>query len=208
MPAISLALAAVGALNVSTDPTCDPIGGLGDVPGWLICQANVYSSLLVFLATAAVAWTAWEAHRREGRRADERREAAEARIRADAFDLISRLWHWKERSWPVDGTPDEKVAFARDLRSQFAGAMQLAKKMYEDTPDASDETAENVRAVYAKLTVTVNDLREVAEIETGSGFDIDPYEGGLLTNFSVYEEHVADCDTLLTRTGADLAEYL
>lgn len=208
MPPISPSLAAVGTLSVSTDPICGPIGGLGDVPGWLLCQANVYSSLLVFLATAAVAWTAWETHRRERRRGDERREAAEARIRADAFNLVSRLWHWGERSWPVDGTPGEKVAFARDLRSRFAGVMRLAKKMYEDAPEASDETAESVRAGYAKLTATVADLSEVADMETGSGFSYNDHERELLDALERYRGYVAECESLYARLASDLAEHL
>lgn len=166
---------------------------------------NAGSTVVVAIATLVLAGITLLSLYREREKDRERRQAIEARIRAKAFELNGVLWRWEQRNWPVEGNYAAKSQFASDLQPQFARAMRLARELVEDAPEASKETAESVRAAYAKLSVTVEDLRELASPKVSARYGRqEELEGG----FSRCEEYIGACRSLLEDEARKIADYL
>lgn len=130
----------------------------------ILTHINAVSTVVVAAATGVLAW-------RELRRRKEQREAADTLLRARAWDLNYRLFHWEAESWPDRfKTKDtrlakESIRFAKDQRGRFAGIRQILRAMLADLPDASPELRGQVRIVYARVMSVINELDRAAVVD-------------------------------------------
>lgn len=154
MAATWLAVAAVGVRQVSTDPTCNPVCGIGDVPGWLLCQADAYSSLLVAAATGVAALIAGLAYCRERRRQRERVESYDARVEPLAFALYREMlfWQWEEPEDDAD-SPQEAEDALRHARDLEGRVRELAVMAPEASKEKSKHVTKAVAAYYQALPI-------------------------------------------------------
>lgn len=183
---------------------------LGGAGTWLLDHG-----LLVALATAAAAYIALQANRREEARIEERREAADARIAGLAFLVRRTLEKTLEDRWVDGASRDPRTRErAREVRPAFDEHEPRVERMLAEAAGASPEVAEAVRTASRLYWSAANGVNEAADavLETT---EYDPrsgeategrFEGDEEEALRQARETTVECVEILRRLDAPIRE--
>lgn len=142
-----MALAHV-AFSLQAGPVGDLVSGAWAVVRWFGGAAVwlLDHGILAGAAAGTAAWIAWQAHRRELDRIEERTEAADARIAGLAFVVRRTLENSLAISWMYDeGMDDHAQRRAQEIRRGFVEHEPRIEKMLAEAASASPDVASDVR---------------------------------------------------------------
>lgn len=130
---------------------------LGDAIAWL-----GRNGILAGAAAAAAALIAWQAHRRELTRIEEREDAADARIAGLAYVVRRTLLKSLEDPWlPGDG--QTRQVRAREIRGGFDEHEPRVEDMLAEAARASPEVAADVRYFSRLFWSAADDISDAAD---------------------------------------------
>lgn len=208
LPISGLPLGSLAAglfLQVGDTPTCAPIESVGDVPSWLVCQADAHASLLVAAATIVTAVIAGLAHQREKNRIEESEAAADARIAGFAYAVRRTMARSLEDGWRMhDIDAFDEMERAQELHERFADNERRIEQMLAEASRASPGVAEDVRSAARLFWIAAEGVGELASVDLENHGDVPP--SAAIHAYRNAEGTVEDCVEILRRLDAPVRE--
>lgn len=216
MHAILSVFAAVVFPQAPSESACEPIRSVGDVAGWLVCQADAHSSLLIAVGTIGLFLVGLVGVgirllklRRNGSGTDERTDAdgrpdrAAARIANLAFLVRRTLAKSLEEGWRLDDAPIHRRDRARELQVGFHEHEPRVEEMLTLAIDASAEVDNAVKRaadLFWDAAGGVNDMAAV-NLDHHDAVPPDDTEQGYRESKSMTEDCVEILERLDARVG-------
>lgn len=191
-------------LQVNDEPSCAPVQSVADVVGWLFCQADAHSSLLVAAATIVTAVIAGLAHSREKNRIDERTDAADARIAGLAFAVRRAMENSLDDSWRLDASPAERIDRAIQLHRGFIDNERRVERMLAEASRASPSVAEDAETAARLFWRASHGVGELASVELPTHDDVPPQDAE--QDYRDAQETTEKCIEVLRRLDAPIRE--
>lgn len=199
-----LILAVVVLRQNAVESTCAPVRAVGDVPGWLLCQAEVHSGLLVAVGTIGLLVIGILNLRRDESGTDDRTEDADAQISNLAYPVRRTLAKSLDEGWELDEQVMDRRNRALELQRGFAEHERRVEEMLDEANRATPEVAEATRYAARLFWSAADGVNDMAAFEPQHLGD-DPSDD-LLRGYREAKSTTEDCVEILRRLDAPVRE--
>lgn len=197
-------------MQESADASCAPVQATRDLPGWLICQADDHSGLIVAVATLGLFVVAVLRLRRNGNGADGRPDVDEgpgraaARIANLAFPVRRTLAKSLGEGWRLDDEFMYQRDRAREIQRGFVEHEPRVEDMLHEANRAPSETADAARRAARLFWDAADGVNDMAAFESQHMGD-SPADD-VLDGYREAHSSTEDCVEMLRRLDAPVRE--